>query len=174
MVQIYNLIDVTINISSNEGFGIGTLESILTEHMIIANVTGGLQDQLGFVDETDQYIDPNIHFNYDWGTNEDGRYKKHGEWAVPIFPNNRSLVGSIPTPYIFDDRCDWNEAADAIRFVYDLGPEERARRGKLGRDWALTKQVGMSADEMNKRLITSINKTFETWKPRAKFGIYKG
>ena len=40
--------DVTINMASNEGFGLGTCESLMCGTPIIVNVTGGLQDQCGF------------------------------------------------------------------------------------------------------------------------------
>ncbi len=43
--HLYNIADVTINMSSNEGFGLGTCESIVAGTPIIVNVTGGLQDQ---------------------------------------------------------------------------------------------------------------------------------
>ncbi len=36
-------------------------------------------------------------------TNHFGKYKKAGKWAFPVFPSNMSLIGSVPTPYIFDD-----------------------------------------------------------------------
>jgi glycosyltransferase involved in cell wall biosynthesis len=45
---LYNMADVTINIASNEGFGLGTCESLMAGTPIIVNVTGGLQDQCGF------------------------------------------------------------------------------------------------------------------------------
>jgi len=45
---LYNIADVTINIASNEGFGLGTCESLMSGTPIIVNVTGGLQDQCGF------------------------------------------------------------------------------------------------------------------------------
>ena len=45
---LYNIADVTINIASNEGFGLGTCESLMAGTSIIVNVTGGLQDQCGF------------------------------------------------------------------------------------------------------------------------------
>jgi glycosyltransferase involved in cell wall biosynthesis len=174
MVYLYNLADVVINLASNEGFGIGTLEAMMSERMIIANVTGGLQDQMGFVDENGQYLDPSKHFGPDWGTNADKKYLKCGEWVIPVFPNNRSLIGSPATPYIFDDRCDWNEAADAIKLVYDMGDEERARRGKLGREFALKKEVGMSTELMCDRFISNIDDLLNTWTPKKQFDIYKG
>ena len=40
------LISVTINISINEGFGLGTCESVIGTPITV-NVTGGLQDQVG-------------------------------------------------------------------------------------------------------------------------------
>ena len=39
---------VTINKESNEGFGLGTCESLMAGTPITVNVTGGLQDQVGF------------------------------------------------------------------------------------------------------------------------------
>ena len=45
---LYNISDVTMNIASNEGFGLGTCESLMCGTPIIVNVTGGLQDQCGF------------------------------------------------------------------------------------------------------------------------------
>ena len=45
---LYNMADVTINMASNEGFGLGTCESLMAGTPIVVNVTGGLQDQCGF------------------------------------------------------------------------------------------------------------------------------
>ena len=45
---LYNIADVTLNIASNEGFGLGTCESLMAGTPIILNVTGGMQDQCGF------------------------------------------------------------------------------------------------------------------------------
>jgi len=45
---LYNLADVTINVASNEGFGLATAESVMAGTPIIVNVTGGMQDQCGF------------------------------------------------------------------------------------------------------------------------------
>ena len=46
----YNIADVTINIASNEGFGISGIESVMAGTPIINNVTGGLQDHCRFAD----------------------------------------------------------------------------------------------------------------------------
>lgn len=168
--QLYNIADVTINMSSNEGFGLGTCESIVAGTPIIVNVTGGLQDQCGFVDEDGNYLDPEIHFTYDWGSNHDGRYKKHGEWAFPMFPTNRSIQGSPMTPYIFDDRASFDDAANRMMEVYQLGREERKRRGELGRQYALGPGQ-FTAGRMCELFIEHINKGMNGWTPRKRFTL---
>jgi hypothetical protein len=168
---LYNISDVVINLASNEGFGLGTAEAIMAETMIIANVTGGLQDQMGFRDDEGNLLHEDVHYNSEWGSNHNGRYRNHGEWVVPVFPNNLALIGSPPTPYIFDDRCDWREAAQAIKKVYEFGPEERQRRGKLGREFAMT--VGLNHTAMCESFIEGIETTIANWKPRKRFEMVK-
>ena len=43
--------DAQILLTSNEGWGLTLTEAMLTGNPIIANVTGGMQDQMRFVDE---------------------------------------------------------------------------------------------------------------------------
>ena len=168
--HLYNIADVTINLSSNEGFGLGTCESIMAGTPIIVNVTGGLQDQCGFMDDEGNYLDPETHFTYNWGSNHDGKYKKHGDWAFPIFPSNRSLQGSPLTPYIFDDRVKFEDAAERIMEVYLLGREERKRRGELGRQYGLTTGK-FTAEHTCNSFIEHIDKSIELWTPRKKFEL---
>lgn len=170
--HLYNIADVSINMSSNEGFGLGTCESIVAGTPIIVNVTGGLQDQCGFMDEEGNYLDPDKHFTYEWGSNHDGRYKKHGEWAFPMFPSNRSLQGSPLTPYIFDDRASFEDAADRMMEVYNMSREERKRRGELGRQYALGAGQ-FTAERMCELFIENIDKGFQEWVPRSKFELVK-
>ena len=106
---MYNKASVTINIASNEGFGLGT-ESFMAGTPIIVNVTDGLQDQCGFKKEDGSYLTKDDYVTT-WGSNHDGKYKECGEWVFPVFPSNRSLQGSIPTPYIFDDRASFEDVA---------------------------------------------------------------
>jgi len=169
---LYNIADVTINLSSNEGFGLGTCESIICGTPIIVNVTGGLQDQCGFVNDEGEYLDPENDFNYEWGTNADGRYSNHGEWAFPVWPASRSLQGSPLTPYIFDDRASWVEAADRLLEVYKLGREERKRRGELGRQYALGPGQ-FTAERMCELFIQDMENAWENWTPRKRFTLVK-
>jgi hypothetical protein len=166
---LYNIADVTALISSNEGWGLSLTESMMAGKMMIANVTGGMQDQMRFEDEDGNWID----FNENFCSNHFGTYKKHGEWAVPVFPTNMSIVGSIPTPYIFDDRCDFRDVAKAIEEVYNLDSDERARKGNAGREWALSAEAKMSAEKMCENVVDCVENTFETFQPRKSFELIK-
>ena len=169
---LYNMSDITINIASNEGWGLSTTESILTETPIVVNVTGGLQDQCGFKKEDGSYLTVD-DYTTEWGSNHNGRYKECGEWAKPVFPSTISLVGSIPTPYIFDDRCRWDDTADKIKEWYDVGDDERKRCGELGKEYAFSDKAGMTAEMMCQNFIDKMDTAFNKWTPRNRYEIVK-
>ena len=169
MNTMYNSVDAGILISSNEGWGLSLTEAMMCGKMIIGNVTGGMQDQMRFENEKGEWID----FDENFCSNHFGTYKKHGEWAVPVYPSNMSIVGSIPTPYIFDDRADFRDIANAIEEVYNLGPEERERRGAKAREWVTSEESMQSATSMAKNVIDGIEETFTKWKPRKKYELIK-
>jgi hypothetical protein len=167
MNALYNIADVTMLISSNEGWGLSLTESMMTGNMIIGNVTGGMQDQMRFIDDNKEWYTPSPEIP----SNHMATYLEHGEWAVPVFPSNISLAGSVPTPYIFDDRCDFRDVAQAIKEVYELPKEERERRGMTGRDWATSDESGMSARMMCSNLIDSVEQCFENFTPRSQYDL---
>lgn len=169
MNLLYNIADVGMLITSNEGWGLSLTETMMAGKMIIANVTGGMQDQMRFTDENGKWID----FTPDFPSNHRGTYKECGEWAVPVFPSNISLVGSVPTPYIYDDRCAPEDVAKAIEEVYNMGKEERERRGMAAREWVTSDESGMSARQMCENVIDSMNQTFEKFVPRERFELHK-
>jgi glycosyltransferase involved in cell wall biosynthesis len=103
MANLYNIADVTINMSNNEGFGLSSLESLACGTPVISNRTGGLQDQ-------------NIM--------EDGT-----ELGVSIKPATRTLVGSQQIPYILDDRCSDEDVILALMKMYKMDKEERVKLG---------------------------------------------
>ena len=161
---MYNVADVVVNIGSNEGWGLSSTEAILTGTPIINNVTGGLQDQCGFVDENEEWI----RFDGEFATNHTGKYKLHGAWVKPVFPTNRSLQGSPATPYIFDDRVRFEDVADAIMYWYTTPETLRDEMGYAGREWAL--KNGLTAEQMGQSMITMIDYLFET--PRESRPMY--
>ena len=164
MNLLYNSTDCQILLTSNEGWGLSLTEAILVGNPIIANVTGGMQDQMGFEDENGEWFTPSPEIP----SNHTGKYKKCGKWAFPVFPTNRSLQGSPPTPYIWDDRCRPEDAAEQIMAIYSLDKEERKARGLAGREWALNK-AGFTGKKQGERIIEAFDTLFETWKPREKY-----
>jgi glycosyltransferase involved in cell wall biosynthesis len=170
--KYYNLADITALISSNEGWGLSLTESMMAGTPILANVTGGMQDQMRFEDEDGNWI----KFTESFGSNHLGKYKKHGKWAFPVFPSNISLIGSPPTPYIFDDRCDFRDVASQLLDAYALKMEDANEYNKLGeaaREWVTSDESMMTAANMAKNIIEGIDKTFDTWVPRPVFNLIK-
>ena len=173
---LYNIVDLTINLASNEGFGLGTCESLMCGTPIVVNVTGGLQDQCGFKikDQFLTYKDySKIESLHDWRKWENNKDLTHGEWVKPVWPKSRSLQGSPPTPYIFDDRCDWIDAAESIRHFYDMTPEERKECGFKGHEFVCSDDAMMSARHMCQLFKDHMNLAFEKWTPREKYEVYK-
>lgn len=135
MCMFYNAADVTINIANNEGFGLGTLESLMCGTPIVAHMTGGLQFQLGswwsgLRDFSDQNELTRVA-KRKWA-------RREGKWfGVPVFPASRSCTGSQQIPYIYDDRVSHDDTVNALRSLYDLGRSMRKELGRQGREWAM-------------------------------------
>ena len=168
---LYNLADVTINIASNEGFGLTTAESVMAGTPTILNVTGGLQDQCGFREKgsgrlltADDYVKiGSLHNKYFKETHV------WGDWVKPIWPV-RSTTGSVPTPYIFDDRVDFQDVAPLIMDWYRIGREERKAAGLKGRKFFLG-EGKLSREAMCQALVDGMEGAFANWKPKQKFKL---
>lgn len=107
---LYNISDFCINVSLAEGFGLGTLEAMMSGTPIIAPLTGGL---------TRQVID-----------HRDGSENGVG---MPI--EMQSLVGSQGVPYIYEDYVSNQTIADSIYKLYALNPEEKEALSKKVKDY---------------------------------------
>ena len=164
MNLLFNSADVYINLASNEGFGLGSAEALTVGTPIIVNVTGGLQDQCGFKKDG-EFLTPDDYVEL--GSNHKGTYTEHGEWVFPVYPTNRSLQGSPMTPYIFDDRCQPEDASVQLKKLYDLGREERKRLGSLGTKFC--EENLMTSKAMGQEFISSMNGAFDNWKPKPKY-----
>jgi hypothetical protein len=174
---LYNLANVTINIAGNEGFGLTTAESVMAGTPIIVNVTGGLQDQCGFklkdsdsdkLFTADDYV--KIGSLHDWRQWESEL--NYGDWVKPVWSRARSLAGSVPTPYIWDDRVDLEEVAETILEFYKMGNDECKRRGKIGRD-SFINEMNLDSKYMCDMMADGITETIKNWKPSNRFNIYK-
>ena len=105
MGTFYRIADVTINISDAEGFGLATLESLSCGTPIIANMTGGLQEQV---------IGP------------------EGENGVAIFPSSKAVIGSQEVPYIYEDRISKESFMAALDKMYFCDEKTRRELGAQG------------------------------------------
>jgi glycosyltransferase involved in cell wall biosynthesis len=157
--MFYNAADCTINIANNEGFGLGTLESLMCGTPIVVHMTGGLQFQIG-----DWWQDQKFFGDQDKLTQiAKNRWKqKQGKWfGIPVFPSTRSCTGSQPIPYIYDDRVAHYDVVRALEKMYEMGRPARKALGASGRPWAM--------ENFNmQRLVTDfdsfIEESFKAWK----------
>ena len=163
--EFYNAVDCTINIANNEGFGLTTAESIMAGTPIIVNVTGGLQDQCGFIYTADDYIEIGSLHN-----KEKHDFSLHGEWVIPIWSSSQNLNGSVPTPYIYEDRVNLKDVSDAIGEMYKLGKKKRKANGQKGREWAIE---NLSSKVMCDSMSKGIETVIENYKPKERFNLYK-
>ena len=168
---LYNLADVTIMLSSNEGFGLGTAESVMAGTPIITTVTGGLQDQCGFRENgTGKLLTAEDYLEI--GSLHDKHKKASvvwGDWVKPIWPV-RSTTGSVPTPYIFDDRVDFEDITPLIMDWYKMPKEDRDKAALKGRKHFMGEGL-LSREAMCKELVDGMEGAFENWKPKQKFKL---
>jgi len=165
---MYNISDVVVNIASNEGWGLSSTESLLSGTPIVNNVTGGLQDQMRFENDKGEWIT----FDKKFSTNNQKSFDKHGKWAKPVFPSNRSLQGSPLTPYIFDDRVNFEDVGNAIFEWWKMDDSKRKECGEAGREFCLTH--GLTAEQMGHKMIEMMEFMFDTPKEvRPKYRLTK-
>ena len=100
MNVLYNISDYCLNISYAEGFGLTTLEAMMSGKPIIAAKTGGLTRQV--VDHRD-------------GT----------ENGVALDIDFKSLVGSQGVPYIYEDYVSCEKTAEAMMKLFEMSDEDR-------------------------------------------------
>lgn len=171
---MYNAADVVVNMASNEGFGLSTAEAMSAGTPIVVNVTGGMQDHCGFINPNtgkffteDDYIEVHsLNRGDEWGN------LQHGEWVKPVWPSNLSLQGSVPTPYIFDDRADFRQIGEALYEWYKTPKEERKSAGLKAREFVMNPEVGMSRSNMCQRIIDSVEGCFQNFTPRTRFELH--
>tara|TARA_R110000824_G_scaffold335251_1_gene521808 strand:+ start:4252 stop:5505 length:1254 start_codon:yes stop_codon:yes gene_type:complete len=105
LAALYNIADVTVNISDAEGFGLSTLESLSCATPIIVNMTGGLQEQV---------------------TNGE-------EWfGVGLQPKAKAVIGSQEIPYIYEDRVTKEDFLSALHEIFNMTREGRRQIGERG------------------------------------------
>ena len=169
MNLMYNISDGVILPSYAEGWGLSITEAMMTGKMFIATVTGGMQDQMRFEDENGNWIT----FSKDFPTNSIGKYKKHGDWCIPIFPITARSNGSPKNPYIYEDVIRIQDIADAITKLYNIPKEKRIKLGDHGYQWATGEEAGFTASIMGERVVDGIEEVLNKFKPQNNYRIIK-
>jgi hypothetical protein len=82
-------------------------------------------------------------------------------------------MGSVPTPYIYDDRASIEDIRDAILDVYNMPQEVRNENGLKARQWVTSDESGMSARMMCNNVVEAVETTFNHFKPRPRFDFAK-
>ena len=82
------------------------------------------------------------------------------------------MTGSVPTPYIIDDKVDVHEVGEAFKYWYDKTPEERKEAGLKGRK-AFMGDLGLNAKNQNKQMADGIEKAIKNFKPKKSYNLFK-
>jgi len=142
MAKFYNAADCTLNISDAEGFGLSCLESLSCGTPVIANKTGGMQDQL-----TD-------------GTNTFG---------ILIEPASRAVIGSQDVPWIYEDRVSNKDVVDAMIKIHNMTREQRKALGKLGHDNVQKNFNFANFQETWDKILTEVHEKHGSWETRKNY-----
>ena len=105
MNVLYNISDFCLNMSYAEGFGLSTLESMMTGTPIVAAKTGGLTKQV---------------CNSISG----------GENGVALDIDFKTLVGSQTVPYIYEDYVSNKNVANGIMKLYKMSDTKKHKLSK--------------------------------------------
>ncbi len=162
---LYNIADVSINISSAQGFGLNFAQSVMAGTPVISIVTGGLQDQMRFVDQNNQWMQLDVNHP----SNLDKKYTQCGKWAFPIFPYT-TLAGTVEVPYIYDNYIMDGDLAKTMLNVYNKHRDKLKQYGKLGRQWMM-QQGKMNHIAMCNSMILHMSRCIETFVPKQNFKL---
>lgn len=133
---LYNICDTIVNRSSNEGFGLPTLEAMMCGKPIIAIKTGGLTRQVEDIETGEQY-------------------------GIALEPEVKSMVGNLAIPYIYEDFISHETLANAFMQMYELGPEKREELGLRAMAHA---HKDYDLDNVVAEWDKTLTQTIETWK----------
>jgi glycosyltransferase involved in cell wall biosynthesis len=134
----YNMCDVTINIAHSEGFGLSTLESMMTGTPIIAPLTGGQIRQV--VDYRDG--------------KENGR-------ALPIEMTVMNSTQNVP--YIYESWVSIETIADKLLEMYQLSDEQKSQLSEQVLEYANHQFL---YEDTVKAWDKSIQETIATWRDK--------
>ena len=146
LAAMYNIADVTVNVSDAEGFGLSTLESLCCGTPIIVNMTGGLQEQV-----TD---------GENW-------------FGIGLEPSSKSIIGSQDIPFIYEDRLNKEEFIDALEKIYNMSKEERSEMGRLGCDYVNRKYNFSKYINKWRQTLKDVHEKHGSWDTRKNYKAWE-
>ena len=142
LAVMYNMVDCTINISDAEGFGLATLESLSCGTPIIANMTGGLQEQVRSGSDL---------------------------FGIPLFPESKAVIGSQDVPYIYEDRLSEGQVVSALEKMFVMTSEERQQLGMNGREHVMKNYNFETFNKQWVDIMTEIHEEEGSWETRTNY-----
>jgi glycosyltransferase involved in cell wall biosynthesis len=142
LAALYNMVDCTINISDAEGFGLATLESLSCGTPIIANMTGGLQEQIRSGSDL---------------------------FGIPLIPESKAVIGSQDVPYIYEDRLSESQVVSALEKMMLMPEDQRLQMITKGREHVMK---NYNFDDFNQRWVDIMLDVYEqegSWETRKSF-----
>ena len=142
LAALYSSVDVTVNISDAEGFGLATLESLSCGTPIIVNMTGGLQEQ---VTDGEKFF------------------------GIGIEPSSKAIIGSQQIPFICEDRINEDDFVAALKEMYNKTHKQRRKLGEQGRKHV---EKNYSFEQMEKNWVEFIDEIIEengSWDTRKNY-----
>ena len=140
--ELYNMVDCTINISDAEGFGLATLESMSCGTPIIANMTGGLQEQVVL------------------GSDATG---------IALIPESKAVIGSQDVPYIYEDRLSEAQVVNALKKMLALGKKGRKEMGLKGREHVMKNYNFETFNKQWVDIMTEVHEEHGSWDTRTNY-----
>ena len=161
LASLYNAADVTINVSDAEGFGLATFESMACETPIIITMTGGLQEQVTYME---RITEPMM-----LKRNEKSKSFTEYEHGIGLEPSSKAIIGSQQVPFIYEDRLNEKQVVDALVKMYEYGPEKRVELGKAAREHVLKNYNFENFTQQWEKIITDTHEKHGSWDTRKNY-----
>ena len=158
LVQIYSAADCTINIADAEGFGLGTFESLACETPVIVTMTGGLQEQVTYVERISQDIISKRNLK--------AKPITEYEYGIGLEPSSRAIIGSQEVPFIYEDRLSGKQVSEALMIMHEYGLENRRKLGIAGRKHVLENYSFEKFAEQWKKILEDTYEKHGSWDTR--------
>ena len=75
------------------------------------------------------------------------------------------------TPYISDDRPDFQDVAIQMKNAWSERGEKLEARGKAGHEFVTNPEFGFTAREMSRRFVHDIDNVYKNFKPRSRIQL---